>query len=180
MTAVVLIPGIISFIVLWQYSTRAALLNIYLPALLLFPVYFVWRVGGLPPVSASQAAAIPFLLFFILRHRQIYFLSRCDLWIFLYSYGGMVAEMRHTNVGNSLFGFFSDLTSIIILPLLLLLSVAALLTLNTMWRRRYMTKDLLTLALYSIHGHAQQIPIAIGQLGFLLRRNQRKQLIEYK
>ncbi len=114
MTAVVLIPGIISFIVLWQYSTRAALLNIYLPALLLFPVYFVWRVGGLPPVSASQAAAIPFLLFFILRHRQIYFLSRCDLWIFLYSYGGMVAEMRHTNVGNSLFGFFSDLTSIII------------------------------------------------------------------
>ncbi len=67
-----------------------------------------------------------------------------------------------------------------VLPLLLLLSVAALLTLNTMWRRRYMTKDLLTLALYSIHGHAQQIPIAIGQLGFLLRRNQRKQLIEYK
>jgi hypothetical protein len=67
-----------------------------------------------------------------------------------------------------------------VLPLLLLLFLASLLTLNTMWRRRYITNDLLTLALYSIHGHAQQIPIAIGQLGFLLRRNQRKQLIEYK
>jgi hypothetical protein len=114
MTAIVLIPGIISFWVLWEYSTRAALLNVYLPSLLLFPVYFVWRIGGLPPICASQAAAIPFLLFIILRHRQIYFISRCDLWIFMYVYGGMIAEMRHTDVSNALFGGFTDITNIVI------------------------------------------------------------------
>jgi hypothetical protein len=114
MTALVLIPGLISFWVLWHYSTRDALLNVYLPSLLLFPVYFVWRIGGVPPISASAAAALPFLLFLILRHRQVYFFSRCDIWIFFYVYGGIISEMRHTTVGNGLFAGFLDITDVII------------------------------------------------------------------
>jgi len=114
MTAIALIPGIICFWVLWQYSTRAALLNVYLPSLLLFPLYYSWRIGGVPPISAAQAAAIPFILFIILRHRQIYFVSRCDVLLALYVYGGIISEMRHTNVNNGLFAGFADITNVII------------------------------------------------------------------
>jgi hypothetical protein len=65
-------------------------------------------------------------------------------------------------------------------PLCVLGIAAVLLTLNTMWRRSYLNTDRVTLLLYSIHGHMQQIPIAIGQIGWLLTRKRRQRLIEYK
>jgi cellulose synthase/poly-beta-1,6-N-acetylglucosamine synthase-like glycosyltransferase len=65
-------------------------------------------------------------------------------------------------------------------PLVVLGIAAMLLTLNTMWRRSYLKTDRFTLLLYSIHGHMQQIPIAVGQIGWLLTRKRQQRLIEYK
>jgi cellulose synthase/poly-beta-1,6-N-acetylglucosamine synthase-like glycosyltransferase len=50
------------------------------------------------------------------------------------------------------------------------------------WRARWKSKDPLSLFLYAIHSHLQQIPIFFGQLEFQrdLKRNERRGLIEYK
>lgn len=62
--------------------------------------------------------------------------------------------------------------------LLLLLTVVA----RTAWRQRWRGADGWTLFLYGIHSHLQQIPIFVGQLGYLRasRSGTRRGLIEYK
>ena len=62
--------------------------------------------------------------------------------------------------------------------LLLLLIVVA----RTAWRQRWRGADAWTLFLYGTHSHLQQIPILVGQLGYLHARRSgaRRGLIEYK
>ena len=59
---------------------------------------------------------------------------------------------------------------------------AALLLTRSAWRARWKSHNPLSLALYAVHSHLQQIPIFAGQLAFQrdLARNQRRGLIEYK
>jgi hypothetical protein len=68
------------------------------------------------------------------------------------------------------------------LPLLLVLGFFAALSLRSAWRFRWKSTDWRTLLLYGIHSHLQQVPILLGQLGYLRdsRRGRRRQLIEYK
>ena len=50
------------------------------------------------------------------------------------------------------------------------------------WRARWKSKDVLTLALYGVHSHVQQVPIYLGQLQYRLnrKRGKRAPLVEYK
>jgi glycosyltransferase involved in cell wall biosynthesis len=68
------------------------------------------------------------------------------------------------------------------LPLLALVFSYALLMLRSAYKSRWRNAPLATLVLYGIHSHFQQIPIAIGQLGYWYHRcrNQQQGLIEYK
>lgn len=67
-------------------------------------------------------------------------------------------------------------------PLLVVMLVLAVLCARTAWRQRWRDASPLTLLLYGIHSHFQQIPVFVGQLGYYLaRRGGRKRgLIEYK
>ena len=68
------------------------------------------------------------------------------------------------------------------LPLVALLCAYALLILRSAYKARWKSRDVFTLLLYGVHSHFQQIPIAIGQLGYWLNRlrNKKQDLIEYK
>jgi cellulose synthase/poly-beta-1,6-N-acetylglucosamine synthase-like glycosyltransferase len=67
-------------------------------------------------------------------------------------------------------------------PLLALVVAPLLLALRTAWKVRWKSPDALTLLLYGLHSHFQQIPIFVGQMQF--RRNRRRGvrtgLLEYK
>jgi glycosyltransferase involved in cell wall biosynthesis len=69
-----------------------------------------------------------------------------------------------------------------ILPIVLWLSILLVLSLRSAWKARWKSSNLVTLLLYGIHSHLQQVPICIGQIQYALdqRRGQRRALIEYK
>lgn len=62
-------------------------------------------------------------------------------------------------------------------------SIAAVALLaRSAWRARWKSPSAVSLALYAVHSHLQQIPICVGQVTFQidLARNRRRGLIEYK
>ena len=67
-------------------------------------------------------------------------------------------------------------------PLGALGSVFLLLVLRTSWKARWKSKSVLTLFLYGLHSHLQQIPIFVGQMQFARDKSvgRRRGLIEYK
>jgi glycosyltransferase involved in cell wall biosynthesis len=68
------------------------------------------------------------------------------------------------------------------IPIALWLTLLSLLSIRSAWKARWKTGNQLTLLLYGIHSHLQQIPICVGQLQYELgkRRGRAKALIEYK
>jgi glycosyltransferase involved in cell wall biosynthesis len=69
-----------------------------------------------------------------------------------------------------------------LLPLALWSALLIALSLRSAWKSRWKSHDVVTLLLYGVHSHLQQIPICIGQLRYALdqRRGNRRALIEYK
>ncbi len=67
-------------------------------------------------------------------------------------------------------------------PLLLVATVVCFLVLRTAWKSRWKSRDVVTLLLYGVHSHLQQIPIFAGQRGFERdqRMGRRAGLVEYK
>jgi len=61
-----------------------------------------------------------------------------------------------------------------------LLSAYAFLILRSAYKARWKSRQLLTLLLYGVHSHLQQIPIALGQLGYWYNRfrNRQQSLID--
>ena len=69
-----------------------------------------------------------------------------------------------------------------VIPLLLWFSLLFILSLRSAWKARWKSDDRVTLLLYGMHSHLQQVPICIGQLQyeFDVQRGKRRKLIEYK
>jgi glycosyltransferase involved in cell wall biosynthesis len=69
-----------------------------------------------------------------------------------------------------------------LLPLAILCLLMLALVLRTAWKARWKSADALTLVLYGLHSHAQQIPILFGQMQYRLNRRagRRAGLVEYK
>jgi glycosyltransferase involved in cell wall biosynthesis len=69
-----------------------------------------------------------------------------------------------------------------ILPIALWVALLLVLSLRSAWKARWKSKNALTLLLYGVHSHLQQVPICIGQLRYAVdqMRGNRRALIEYK
>jgi hypothetical protein len=68
------------------------------------------------------------------------------------------------------------------LPLLGLIAAYTFLALRSAYKARWKSSQPLTLLLYGLHSHFQQLPIACGQLSYWYHRFRKQQqgLIEYK
>ena len=68
------------------------------------------------------------------------------------------------------------------LPIVIWLSLCVVISLRSAWRARWKDRSRITLFLYAVHSHLQQVPISIGQLQYRLdkRYRRRRGLIEYK
>ncbi|WP_353572769.1 glycosyltransferase [Candidatus Albibeggiatoa sp. nov. BB20] len=82
----------------------------------------------------------------------------------------------------ALLGLFGSLVLSSIWPLLFSLGFFAAISIRSAWKCRWKSPNGLSLFLYGIHSHFQQIPITVGQLSYYYLRWQgkRRGLIEYK
>jgi cellulose synthase/poly-beta-1,6-N-acetylglucosamine synthase-like glycosyltransferase len=79
-------------------------------------------------------------------------------------------------------GVLAALRTKTLFPLLLVVMLFCLLVMRSAYRARWRSKNLITLLLYGIHSHVQQLPIFVGQLGYWRDRwvGRTRALIEYK
>jgi glycosyltransferase involved in cell wall biosynthesis len=85
-------------------------------------------------------------------------------------------------LGVPLFALILSLALKNIWPMTALVILSFAIVARTAWKARWKNHDRLTLLLYGIHSHFQQIPIFVGQLQYWLnrRRGTRAGLVEYK
>jgi len=59
MELIILLPAVACWVALARGPIRRALLNVYLPAVLLLPQYYSIRFPHLPPLTFADAAVLP-------------------------------------------------------------------------------------------------------------------------
>jgi len=111
MTLFLLIPAALAVWFMIFRTTQSALLNVYVPTLLLFPLYFQWRLKGLPPLDPTQAVMLVFFVFILLRHRRELYFSSTDVWVLIFVYGIGISEMLHSGLRSGIFVLFNDFVS---------------------------------------------------------------------
>jgi glycosyltransferase involved in cell wall biosynthesis len=69
-----------------------------------------------------------------------------------------------------------------LLPTWAWLGLFLILSARSAWKARWKSSNLVTLFLYGLHSHLQQLPVCLGQLRFILsaRRTGERKIIEYK
>ena len=98
--AVVLLPGLIAILMLGRYRDLSkVVLNVYLPSLLLFPLYYSFRLPHLPEISFTTSVALVLAVAMLprvptLRPKWL------DLWVLLFILGIGISETRSTTIAN--------------------------------------------------------------------------------
>jgi hypothetical protein len=100
MGMLILIPAVFSWLVLAMGSVRKALLNVYLPCVLLLPNYYTVRLPHTPALTFSDAAILPIGLALLVHEIRYWRLAWMDLWVFLYAASVALSEGFSTELSN--------------------------------------------------------------------------------
>jgi hypothetical protein len=100
MAAIILIPALACWAVLAWGSPRKALLYVYLPAVLLLPQYYVFRLPHLPPLTAADTAVLPLGIALALTGMRRWRLAWMDLWVLLFAVCAGLSEALSTELAN--------------------------------------------------------------------------------
>jgi hypothetical protein len=111
MSALLLLPGLISFILVLRGRIETAFLSVYLPCLLCLPEDYSLRIPHLPPTSAAQFALIPLGAVALLRLIRSGSFTLMDLLVVLYTGSIGLSEILHAPVLND--GIFSAMDAFI-------------------------------------------------------------------
>lgn len=112
MNLIILIPALACWVVLARGSASKALVNVYLPVLLLFPVYFNLRFPHLPPLTFADTAILPLGAAMLLTGMRNWRWSWMDLWVTLFCLSAALSEGLNTVVANGGLQLFSEITAI--------------------------------------------------------------------
>jgi hypothetical protein len=107
------IPGAIALFVCVRRGVAAALIDVYLPVLLLIPDYFRWVLPGLPDPTFNEAAIIPIAVLFVLREARGWRFSFTDLLIVALALEMAYSEFINTNYSDSQNLMFDCLANIV-------------------------------------------------------------------
>lgn len=114
MSALLLVPGLISFLLVWRGRVETAFLSVYLPCLLLLPVEYSVRIPHLPPTSTAEFALIPLGVVGISRLIRSGSFALMDLLAVLFPASVGLSEILHAQVLNdgifAAFGAFVSMT----------------------------------------------------------------------
>jgi hypothetical protein len=110
-----LLPGLISLFLVVRGRIETAFLSVYLPALLLLPDGYDFRLPHLPAISAAQAALIPIGAVALYRLVLSGLPSLMDLLMVLFMLSITASEvLRERVVNDGIFSAISTVTSILL------------------------------------------------------------------
>jgi hypothetical protein len=92
MGLIILIPAVACWMVLARGSARSALINVYLPTVLLLPQYFELRFPHLPPLTFAGAAILPLGVALLVSERRRWRLDLMDLLVVLFAASAAISE----------------------------------------------------------------------------------------
>lgn len=114
MNLIILIPALVCWAVLARGSSQKALINIWLPVVLLLPQYFYLRFPHMPPLTFADAAMLPLGLAMILTDLRRWRWSWLDLWVLLLAASAGLSEGLSTVAANGGLQFFAGLMNIVL------------------------------------------------------------------
>ncbi len=114
MNLIILIPAVICWVVLARGSAQKALVNVYLPVILLLPHYFSLRFPHLPPLTFADAAILPLGAAMLLTQMHRWRWNWMDLWIVLFAVSAAFSEGLNTVVANGGLQLFAEITTIVL------------------------------------------------------------------
>jgi hypothetical protein len=102
----------IAIYVMTRYSIESAVLNVYLPVLMLMSTGYALLLPHMPAFSFSSLALYPIIIWILMTRRNVWRLQRTDLWLLLFCFEAPYSEYVNSRVpGNGIFafaGFISD------------------------------------------------------------------------
>ena len=82
---IVALPFFVSLYVLMRKSVEKAVLNVLIPVLLLFPLYDIWKIPSMPPLTFADTAIFPIGVWLIATHWRQWKFTRLDFWMLLFN-----------------------------------------------------------------------------------------------
>lgn len=112
MALIVLFPAVLCWAAMAWGSMRKAVLNVYIPCLLLLPDYYIIRLPHLPAITFADAAILPIGFALLLTEIRRWRFAWIDLWVFLYAFSVVPSQGLSTELanGNWVDFFTADLT----------------------------------------------------------------------
>jgi len=113
-----IIPALIAAYVAVRYSPARAFLQVYIPVLLLLPMYYRWVLPVLPDPTFEQATILPIAAVFLWRHGRQWRFSFADFLIV--AFAGWIGTSEFVNTGyNEAQNLMFDMVASIVFPYML-------------------------------------------------------------
>jgi hypothetical protein len=100
MDLIILLPAVACWVALARGPIRRALLNVYLPAVLLLPQYYSLRFPHLPPLTFADAAILPLGAALWVKEMRRWRLQWMDLWVLSIAVSAALSEGLSTAFAN--------------------------------------------------------------------------------
>jgi hypothetical protein len=110
--------ALIAIYVMKRWSLETAILNVYLPVLMLIPSFYSTRIPHLPGIGCQSAAIAPIVFVALLTRVRGWQFRPSDLLVFLFAFEAGYSEYLSTGFNNG-FYLFSEHVEVIIFPYLL-------------------------------------------------------------
>ncbi len=103
---VVFLPAIACVVLLFRWTLAQVFLNLYLPVLLLLPLYFHVKVPGLPPLDFSEAVTVPLGLAMVWRLWRTWKVTPTDVAVVLFILSTGAFHFRAHDTSHGIFNIF--------------------------------------------------------------------------
>jgi hypothetical protein len=107
MPVVTLIPGILCILVLLRGRTKGALLNVFLPVLLLVPIDYYLTIRPIPPINMIIAVLIPLGIGMLIYDLPRWRFTRTDIWILLFFFTKGYTEYKTGQTSAAILSYFT-------------------------------------------------------------------------
>jgi len=111
-------PALIAAYVAIRYTPARAFLQVYIPVLLLLPMYFRWVIPVLPDPTFEQATILPIAAVFLWRHGKDWKFSFADVLIVSFAGSIGLSEYLNTNY-NEAQNLMFDMVASVVFPYML-------------------------------------------------------------
>jgi hypothetical protein len=145
MEIIILFALVASIIEIKRHSVEDAIINVYLPTLLLFPGFYSLHIPHLPPFGFSESAGLPIGVAILFGYYKRWKFQRADLWLVLFMGGLYYAELAQTGASNAGLVLFGAVVSV-----LLPYSIGKLMIEDNGMRERFIRRFVILLFIVSV------------------------------